>query len=309
VSDIEIVTEGLKFPEGPVAMPDGSVILTEIKSGHLTRVAPDGTTTLVADVGKGPNGLAVGADGALYVCNNGGFIWTEIGDMNIPVGANGVSQPPDYTSGAIQRVDIDSGAVTELYTSCDGNRLNGPNDIVVDKDGGLWFTDLGKTRERDIDRGFIYWAKPDGSEIKQVASGNTGYNGIGLSPDGSRLYSVETSTARLYAWDIAGPGELNGGNPLTGGGMYLGEGHTHALFDSLAIEENGNICVATLIHEPGITIFNPDGEIVEQVEFPDPMPTNICFGGDDMRTAWVTLSAMGKLAKAPWSRPGLKLNF
>src|SRR5207244_747413 len=121
--------------EGPVAMPDGSVILTEIKSGHLTRVAPDGTKSLVADVGKGPNGLAVGADGALYVCNNGGFIWTEIGDMNIPVGANGVSQPPDYTSGAIQRVDVDTGAVTELYTSCDGNRLNGPNDIVVDKDG------------------------------------------------------------------------------------------------------------------------------------------------------------------------------
>jgi gluconolactonase len=245
----------------------------------------------------------------MYVCNNGGFIWTEIGEMNIPVGPNGVSQPPEYTSGSIQRVDIDSGEVTTLYTACDGNRLNGPNDIVVDKDGGLWFTDLGKTRERDVDRGFIYWAKPDGSEIKQVANGNTGYNGIGLSPDGSRLYSVETSTARLYAWDIAGPGELTGGNPLTGGGIYLGEGHTHALFDSLAIEENGNVCVATLIHEPGITVFNPDGEIVEQVEFPDPMPTNICFGGDDMRTAWVTLSAMGKLAKAPWSRPGLKLNF
>ncbi len=309
MSDVEIVAEGLKFPEGPVAMPDGTVVLTEIKTGKLTRVAPDGTKTEVADVGGGPNGLAVGADGALYVCNNGGFIWTEIGEMNIPIGANGVSQPADYTSGSIQRVDIDTGGITTLYTACGDNRLNGPNDMVVDQEGGLWFTDLGKTRERDVDRGFIYWAKPDGSEIKQVAAGNHGYNGIGLSPDGSRLYSVETSTAQLFAWDIAGAGELTGGNPLTGGGIFLGSGHVHALFDSLAIEENGNICVATLIHEPGITVFNPDGQVIEQVEFPDPMPTNICFGGDDMGTAWVTLSAMGKLARASWSRPGLKLRF
>jgi gluconolactonase len=309
MSDIEIVCEGLQFPEGPVAMPDGSVIVVEIKTGKLTRVAPDGTKSEVADVGGGPNGLAIGPGGALYVCNNGGFIWTEIGEMNIPVGPNGVSQPPEYTNGSIQRVDLETGAVTTLYTACGENRLNGPNDMVVDKDGGLWFTDLGKTRERDVDRGFIYWAKADGSEIRQVALGNTGYNGIGLSPDGSRLYSVETSTARLYAWDIAGPGEVTGGNPLTGGGIYLGEGKTHMLFDSLAIEENGNICVATLLTEPGITVFNPDGQIVDQVEFPDPMPTNICFGGNDMRTAWVTLSALGKLAKAPWSRPGLKLNY
>ncbi len=309
MSDVEIVTEGLRFPEGPVAMPDGSVILTEIKSGTLTRVAPDGAKTTVADVGGGPNGLAIGADGALYVCNNGGFLWTEIGDMNFPVGHGGLSQPPAYVSGSIQRVDIATGDVTTLYTDCDGHRLNGPNDIVVDKDGGLWFTDLGKTRERDIDKGFIYWAKPDGSEIKQVAQGHTGYNGVGLSPDGSRLYAVETSTARLYAWDIAGAGELAGGNPFTGGGIYLGAGAPQGLFDSLAIEENGNICVATLAHEAGITVFNPDGAIVEKVEFPDPLPTNICFGGDDMVTAWVTLSAMGKLAKAPWARPGLKLNY
>ncbi|MBA2607592.1 MAG: SMP-30/gluconolactonase/LRE family protein [Actinobacteria bacterium] len=304
-----IITEGLAFPEGPVAMADGSVIVVEIKTGTLTRVTPDGEKSTIAEVGGGPNGLAIGADGALYVCNNGGFVWTEIGEMNIPVGPNGVSQAAEYTSGSIQRVDLASGELTTLYTDCDGIRLNGPNDIVVDKDGGLWFTDLGKTRARDADRGFIYWAKPDGSEIRQVAVGGTGYNGIGLSPDGSRLYSVETSSAHLYAWDIAGPGDLTGGNPLTGGGIFLGNGPVHALFDSLAIEANGNIAVATLIHDPGITVFNPDGAIVDHVSMPDPMPTNVCFSGDDMQTAHITLSAMGKLAKVDWARPGLKLNF
>ena len=304
-----IVTEGLAFPEGPVAMADGSVIVVEIKTGKLTRVAPDGTKSEVADVGGGPNGLAIGADGAMYVCNNGGFVWTELGDLNIPLGAGGVSQHEGYVTGSLQRVDLATGAVTTLYTECDGNRLNGPNDIVVDQDGGIWFTDLGKTRERDVDRGFIYWANADGSEIRQVAAGHTGYNGIGLSPDGSRLYSVETSTARLYAWDIAGPGELTGANPLTGGGIYLGSGHPNSAFDSLAVEAGGNICVATLAHEPGITVFSPDGAIVEQVPMPDLLPTNICFSGDDMQTAHVTLSATGKLARAEWSRPGLKLNF
>lgn len=308
-SEPSIVTEGLAFPEGPVAMADGSVIVTEIKTGMLTRVAPDGEKSTVADVGGGPNGLAIGADGALYVCNNGGFLWSDMAGMNIPIGPNGVSQLPDHTGGSIQRVDISTGVVTTLYTECDGNRLNGPNDIVVDKDGGLWFTDLGKTRERDADRGFIYWAKPDGSAIRQIAIGGTGYNGIGLSPDGSRLYSVETSAGHLFAWDITGPGEVTGGNPLTGGGIFLGHGPVHALFDSLAIEANGNIAVATLLTGPGITVFNPDGQIVELVEMPDPMPTNICFSGDDMQTAHVTLSAMGKLARIDWARPGLKLNF
>ncbi len=304
-----IVAEGLAFPEGPVAMADGSVILVEIKTGTLTRVAADGTKSIVADVGGGPNGLAIGADGALYVCNNGGFIWTEIGEMNLPLGAGGASQPDHYVTGSLQRVDVETGEVTTLYTECDGHKLNGPNDIVVDKDGGLWFSDFGKSRDRDVDKGFLYWAKPDGSEIRQVASGGHGYNGIGLSPDGSRLYSVETMTARLYAWDIAGPGELTGGNPLTGGGIFLGHGPVHAAFDSLAVEANGNIAVATLVHEPGINVFNPDGDIVDHVAMPDPMPTNICFGGDDMQTAHITLSAMGKLARIDWSRPGLKLNW
>ena len=99
MSDIEIVTEGLAFPEGPVLMADGSIILVEIKIGKLTRVAPDGTKSEVADVGGGPNGLAVGAGGAMYVCNHVGFIWTEIGEVNVTFGPNGVSKPHEETSG------------------------------------------------------------------------------------------------------------------------------------------------------------------------------------------------------------------
>ena len=157
------ITDGLRFPEGPIAMPDGSIILVEIEAGRLTRVLPDGAKEVVAEPGGGPNGAAMGPDGACYVCNNGGFNWAydeEPGSIR-PVG-----QADDYVTGRIERIDIETGKIETLYDNCNGNRLSGPNDIVFDRKGNMWFTDLGKARARDLDRGAIYWAKPDGSEIK-----------------------------------------------------------------------------------------------------------------------------------------------
>ena len=137
--DIELVTEGLEFPEGPIAMADGSVILTEIKGKRLTRVTPDGKRTTVADTGGGPNGAAIGPDGSIYVTNNGGaFVWLDNNGLTIPG-----PTPPEHTGGSIQKVDIKTGAVTTLYTECEGRRLIGPNDLVFDKQGGFWFTDHG----------------------------------------------------------------------------------------------------------------------------------------------------------------------
>ena len=73
--DVTVMTEGLLFPEGPIALPDGSVIVCEIAGSRLTRVAADGTKSVVAETGGGPNGAAYGPDGRIYVCNNGGFEW------------------------------------------------------------------------------------------------------------------------------------------------------------------------------------------------------------------------------------------
>ena len=113
MSEIRVIAKGLRFPEGPVAMPDGSIVLVEIERGTVTRVAPDGTTSVVAETGGGPNGLAIGPDGAFYVCNNGGFAWrTEQGYLR-PAGV-----PADYTGGRIERIDPKTGAVTVLYDHC-----------------------------------------------------------------------------------------------------------------------------------------------------------------------------------------------
>ena len=195
---------GLSFPEGPVAMRDGSVVLVEIERQTVSRVLADGTVQVIARTGGGPNGLAVGPDGAFYVCNNGGFAWRlEMGLLRPAV------QASDYVSGRIERVDPETGTVSVLYDHCGANRLNGPNDLVFDAHGGFYFTDLGKTRARDRDHGVIYYALADGSKIVEVAFPCLTPNGIGLSPDGKVLYVAETEPARLWAFDINEPGVVS----------------------------------------------------------------------------------------------------
>lgn len=300
------ITSGLRFPEGPVAMPDGSVLLVEIERRTLTRVHADGSREIVARPGGGPNGLAVGPDGAALVTNNGGFTFHEDHE-----GLRPTTQPADYGGGRIERVDLSTGEVTVLARDTGtGHRLKGPNDLVVDREGGIWFTDLGKRRERDLDYGGVYWLSPDRRTVREIAHPFLTPNGIGLSPDERTLYVAETEGARLWAFDITGPGEIRRHSwPSPHGGRLLyAAGGELQRFDSLAVEACGNICVATLL-EGGITVISPEGRLVEFVPMPDRYTTNICFGGRDLCTAYVTLSQGGRLVAMDWPRPGLPLNF
>src|SRR5919107_1514173 len=134
---------GLRFPEGPIALRDGSVLLVEIQRRTLTRVAPDGPVSMVAELGGGPNGAAIGPDGAVYVCNNGGFTWHMRDGLRFPGQA-----PADYTTGRIERVDLNTGKFERLYDSFEGERLGGPNDLVFDRSGGFFVLDLGEKFSR-----------------------------------------------------------------------------------------------------------------------------------------------------------------
>jgi gluconolactonase len=297
--EFEVVAEGLQFPEGPIWMLDGSIVLVEIARGTLTRVA-NGRTEVVANLGGGPNGAAVGPDGAVYVCNNGGFSWRRWNDLLLPSGT-----PPDYTTGRIERVNLATGAFERVYDSCGGHRLCGPNDIVFDRQGQFWFTDLGKRYARNRDISGLYYARADGSSIAEAAYGFLSLNGVGLSPDERTVYCNETDTGRLFAFDLASPGVIDTAAGPRGRLLCTLPGNQP--LDSLAVEANGNICAAT-IYNGGITTFTPEGAY-EHVPFPDMLTTNICFGGPDMRDAYITLSGTGRLIKARWPRPGLKLNY
>ncbi len=305
---IREIASGLQFPEGPVAMDDGSVLLVEIARGTLSRVTPDGRVQVVAQLGGGPNGAAIGPDGAVYVCNNGGFRFHSDAEGYL----RPVAQADDYSGGRIERVRLETGRAERLFDSAGDVALRGPNDIVFDAQGGFYFTDLGKVREREMDRGGVFHARSDGGAAVAVAHPAMTPNGVALSPDGATLYYAETEGARLWAFDIVEPGRVKKNAwPSPNGGHMLAAspGGHYQRFDSMAVDALGNLCVATLIHG-GITIISPDGSLCSHVPLPDRYTTNLCFGGRELRTVFVTLSGHGKLiAIDDWPVPGLPLNY
>jgi gluconolactonase len=302
MDDVSILAEGFGFPEGPVACADGSVILTELRNARCSRVAADGTVSLFSACGGGPNGLAIGPDGHFYLCNNGGNRYVEGHSM-------GLGPHPDYRFGYIQRIDAKTGAASLLYREVNGRALSAPNDLVFDREGGFYFTDMGKRHAHHRDNGGVYYARPDGSKLIELAYPMLTPNGCGLSPDERTLYVADTEGARLWAFEVEAPGRLAPkGQFAAHSGRVLAGLPGNARFDSLAVMASGNIAVATLM-TGHVTEFSPRGEIVRAIRMPDCYPTNLCFGGPDMRTAYVTLSDTGRLAALRWPEPGLKLNF
>jgi gluconolactonase len=292
---------GLEFPEGPVALGDGSVLVVEIRRGTLSRISPRGAVDVVAELGGGPNGAAIGPDGACYVANNGGFRWREHDGSIHPFDREARSnEPDDFRGGWIDRVDLGSGEHSVLYRDLEGRPFCGPNDLVFDTSGGFWFTDFGKIRAHDADLGALYYARADGSSVELVSHGLHGPNGVGLSPGGERVYVAETYTGRVLAWDVLAPGRVRHRAP-----MVLAA--TTGSLDSMTLEENGRLLVAALAD--GLCAIEEDGSIHHYTPIPDAMTTNLCFGGPDRRTAFVTCSGAGRLVALEWPRAGIELAF
>jgi gluconolactonase len=304
----EVLAEGLGFPEGPAFLDDGSVLAVDMDGGRVVRVE-DRRVTVVAAPGGGPNGLALADGDTAIVANNGGFLWTEVDGRRIPIDhGTHTNEPPGFAGGRIEKVELSTGAVVPLYTDYEGRPLRGPNDLVFDADGGLWFTDHGKGRLQSVDRGALYYAPPGGAGLRRVAFPLLGPNGVGLSPDGSIVYVAETFTGRLWAWHLSEPGVVNpaaGSLAVRHGGRCVVA--TPFSFDSLAVEDDGRVAIGAI--GDGVVVVTPDGEEIDVHPIPDDVTTNIAFGGSDMRTAVVTLSRSGRLVRCTWPRPGLPLNI
>lgn len=297
--ELRVITDALRFPEGPIPLSDGSVLVVEIAGQVLTRVYGDGRSEEIAQLGGGPNGAALGPDGRVYICNNGGFKWPqEQRPPFLPLGRSS-----DYTGGSIQAVDLSSGKIETLYRSCGDNLLKGPNDIVFDSTGNFWFTDHGHHYDRGEDLGAIYYAKADGSFISEVLFPFRHPNGIALSPDESTLYISETFAGRLWRYNVSSPGVVHAKPGTLRASDMLYQPREFQLYDSMAVEENGNICIAT-IRKGGIAVISPDGEELEHIPLPDSIVTNIAFGGSDCRKAYITLSGSGRLIEMTWPRKG-----
>lgn len=284
MAEFQVIAEGLGFPEGPVVMADGSVIVVESFAGRITRCW-QGRKEVVCEIGDGPNGGAIGPDGALYVCNNGGI-------------------GPDYFAradrvGRIERVDLATGRFERVHDACNGAPLSAPNDLMFDCDGRIWFTDMGRMELDGKKYGGLYCAAPDGSSITRIVGQALSYNGVGISPDMATVYVADTLSARLYAFDRRAEAQKP---------RLVATVPGQASLDSLAMTAAGNICVAT-IGEPGaITTVTPEGAM-SRIETEDPVTTNIAFGGEDMRDAWITCSMKGLVVKTRWAEPGMRLVY
>lgn len=306
--EFEVIADGLGFPEGPVFLGDGSVLVVDMQTGTIPRI-DDGAVTVVAKPGAGPNGLALTGPRTAVIANNGGFLWTTARGVTIPIDhATHTNEPPGFAGGWIEELDLATGAITRLYDQFEGRPLRGPNDLVVDEVGGIWFTDHGKGRLQSVDRGSLYYIPPDRGPLRRVAFPLLGPNGVGLSPDRRTVYVAETHTGRLWAWDLVGPGEVNpaaGSLAVRHGGRCVAA--TPFSFDSLAVEEDGRVVVGAI--GDGIVCVTPDGEQIDIHPIPGDVTTNIAFGGEDTRTAVITLSRSGRVVRCPWPRPGLRLAY
>ena len=342
-SDFIEIAGGLQYPEGPVWLPDGSLAAVDVKAGTLLRFRPDlaNAGRFLPDppiqLGGGPNGAALGPDGFLYVCNNGGLAFETLGPpllpftLSIPIGPSA-----NYQGGSIQRVSLKNGSfetwcatnsIAPPVTSClsprtplplDPRGLRSPDDLVFDSSGGLWFTDWGKPGmfSRDI-TGIYYLPAGSRNPILKIPSRETP-NGIAISPDGSRLYVAETNPRWIRYWELDGPGTIRCNPHTLDGAFHLpGDFPGAGQPDSMAVDSLGNLYVATMIPKGlnpsatgGITVFSPGDGVLEYIELtignPEPLPSNICFGGPDRRTAFITLGGTGRIVSCRMKNPGLK---
>ena len=252
----------------------------------------------------GANGAAIGPDGAVYITNNGGFYWTERDGWEVPIDLEtGTNVPPIYDGGWINRVDLASGEVQVLYRECDGHRFTGPNDIVFDSQGGFWFTDLGKNHERTIDKGGVYYAQPDGSTVERKVWPMWTPNGVGLSPDESTLYVAESMTGRLWAFDLPSPGVIAARErEVTAGAVSPTRSAT-----SIRSPSRPTATSSSPRSPMACAWLRPTAPTCTTSRCPTPMTTNVCFGGPDRRTAFVTLSASGQIRRSRVAAPRPRL--
>lgn len=256
---IELLKEGFKGTEGPVALSDGSLIFTETQANRITRIAADGSTSTFLDNSNGSNGLGFTSNGDLY----------SVQVLNPRVG---VVYPPTK--------------VKTLADQFEGKPFGRPNDLVVDKQGGVYFTDSGAQPKPDqgpTAKPAVYHIPPGGA-LQRIASDIERPNGIQLSPDEKVLYVANTLGEYVLAYDIAADGSVG---PRRSFARLAGWSKTDTGYssgaDGLAVDAKGRLYVASNI---GIEIFSASGEALGSIALPK-KPQNLAFAGVDKKSLYV----------------------
>ncbi len=248
----EVAASGFAFTEGPACDADGAVAFTDQPNDRILRwTAEEGVTVLIEPSGRS-NGLCYDDEGNLWACAD------ERNEMWIirPDGSHSV-----------------------VVTGYGGKLLNGPNDVWLAPEGGAYFTD--PYYERDYwDRGpmeqetqGVYWLPPGAGEPVLADGDLVQSNGVIGTPDGRTLYVADIGAGRTYVYDIGEDGALENKR------LFCEMGS-----DGMTLDDEGNVYLTG----QGVTVFRRDGEQVAHIEIPEPWTANVCFGGLDRRTLFIT---------------------
>ncbi|MCB5188156.1 SMP-30/gluconolactonase/LRE family protein [Methylobacillus caricis] len=259
---IRLIKDGFTGTEGPLGLPDGSLIFTETQANRITRIDEnDNVTTYIAD-SNGANGLALSVNGELYAAQT----------LKPRVG---IIHPADKAK-----------VLAEQY---DGKPLNRPNDLVLDKKGGVYFTDPGANGPVKPDqvptKPAVYYTKPSG-ELVLIATDIERPNGIQLSPDEKVLYVANTAGEYIIAYDIAADGSVSNKRnfaKLEDALQKTETGGVSSGADGLAVDADGRLYVAA---NTGIQVFSAKGEFLGNIALPR-KAQNIAFSGKDKRTFYI----------------------
>ncbi len=251
---IEKLAEGFSFTEGPAVDKKGNVYFTDQPNDRILVWSIDGKLSEFGSYGRA-NGMYFDKDGRLLSCS----------DMDNEIWSIGMD-----------------GSHTVLVSDFDGKKLNGPNDLWVHPKGGIYFTDpLYKrnywTRDPKMQQEgeYVYYLNPDRKTIVKVATDLKKPNGIIGTPDGKKLYVADIGDSKSYVYDIQPDGSLANKKLFAPMGS-----------DGMTIDNKGNIYLTG----KGVTVFNPKGEKIEHIPVEAGWTANICFGGKDMKTLFITAS-------------------
>jgi gluconolactonase len=260
---IELIKEGFDGTEGPLALPDGSLIFTETTGNRITRIGADGSTSTYLDNSNGANGLGFGTGGALYA--------VQVREPRV-----GIVAPTDKAR--------------TLADQWDGLPFGRPNDLVVGRNGNVYFTDSGAPPgargaqpAKAVAKPAVYRIPPSG-KLERVAADVERPNGIQLSPDEKTLYVANTQGEHVLAYDVAPDGTIGKRRDFARlAGWSKGETGWSSGADGLAVDAAGRLYVASNV---GIEVFGPRGEALGVIALPK-KPQNLAFAGPDKHTLYV----------------------
>jgi gluconolactonase len=251
---VERIDGKFEFTEGPVWVGD-SLYFTDIPKARIHRLDSDGKVHVFVENSKRANGLLAHGSGEIYACQMEGRLAA-------------------YSADGKERVLI------EKYEKV---RFNAPNDLVIDKAGGVYFTDPAFSAPKPLPQGktCVYYLSPKG-EVSRLIESLPNPNGVILSPEENALYVIPSGQAEMMAYPVKSPGELGEGGVFCK--LEQAEGQRNGGGDGLTVDRQGNLYITSKL---GIQVVTPGGKLLGIIQTPE-QPANVTFGGKDLKTLYVT---------------------